>query len=88
MFASRILSFALLLRATIFAATIIDNDWQKNLLVAINEYRASDIENGINDECPILANGLREEIQSYQPIVDQIVAAIINGPHSGDTWNA
>lgn len=67
------LATLLLLQTTIFASTIINNnDWQ----------------NGVNDDCPILGNGLREEIQSYQPIVDQIAAAIINGKYSGDTWNA
>lgn len=88
MYASRILAFALLLRASIYAATIINNDWQQHLLDSVDEYRIRDVENENNNECPILANGLREEIRSYQPIVDKIVAAIINGTYSGDTWNA
>lgn len=39
-------------------------------------------------ECPNLTAELIKEIQSHQPIVDQIVSAVVNGKYSGDTWNA
>lgn len=73
---SRIVAALLLLQTTIFASTTINSDWRDRF------------QNVVNDNCPILSNGLREEIQSYQPIVDKIAAAIINGKYSGDTWNA
>lgn len=73
---SRIVAALLLLQTTIFASTTINSDWRDGF------------QNEVNDNCPILSNGLREEIQSYQPIVDKIAAAIINGKYSGDTWNA
>lgn len=44
--------------------------------------------NSHNAECPNLAPELIKEIQSYQPIVNQIVSAVVNGQYSGDTWNA
>lgn len=40
------------------------------------------------DECPNLTPELIKEIKSYQPIVDEIVAAAVNGKYSGDTWQA
>lgn len=41
-----------------------------------------------NTECSALVSSeLRDEIASYQPIVDQIIAAVVDGPYSGSTWN-
>lgn len=42
----------------------------------------------ISVECSNLSSNLRDEIQSYQPIVDKIVRAVVNGKYRGDTWNA
>lgn len=42
----------------------------------------------IADECSsLVSTKLRDEIASYQPIVDKIIAAVVNGPYSGSTWN-
>lgn len=48
------------------------------------------ISNGISDSagCPNLTPELIREIQSYQPTVNKIVSAVVNGKYSGDTWNA
>lgn len=43
--------------------------------------------NVIDEECSILNADLIAEIQSYKPIVEKIVAAAVNGPYSGITWN-
>lgn len=43
--------------------------------------------NSIGEECGILSPDLIAEIQSYKPVVDKIVAAAVNGPHSGATWD-
>lgn len=39
-----------------------------------------------NENCS-LNPALVAEIQSYQPIVDRIAAAAVNGSFSGSTWN-
>lgn len=78
MFGSRVVAFVLLLRATSHASAIIDSYLKTNSL----DYEY------LNEDCPLLSDDLRNEIRSYQPIVDQIAAAVINGAYSGDTWNA
>lgn len=41
-----------------------------------------------NDDCSLLLSSkLVDEIRSYQPIVNRIVAAAINTEFSGNTWN-
>lgn len=43
---------------------------------------------GPENEClSLLSSDLISEIRSYQPVVNQIVAAAINGTFSGSTWN-
>lgn len=45
-------------------------------------------ETGPENEClSLLSSDLISEIRSYQPVVNQIVAAAINGTFSGSTWN-
>lgn len=39
-------------------------------------------------ECPNLIPQLIEEIKSYQPTVNKIVSAVVDGQYSGDTWKA
>lgn len=85
MFSSRIVAIVLLLRATTHASTIINSYLDTN---SLDDEYLHNIERKINEDCPLLSNELRNEIRSYQPIVDQIASAIINGPYSGDTWNA
>ena len=33
-----------------------------------------------------LPHRLTEEIRSYQPIVNRIAAAVVNGQYAGNTW--
>lgn len=82
-----LLLFAMLLQ-TIFGFTIIDSG-QKAINMPIHSNQKDDfknIGNGISEVCTISPE-LIAEIKSYQPIVDQIVAAVVKGPHSGSTWN-
>lgn len=39
-----------------------------------------------NDTVCSLSEDLINEIKSYQPIVDRIVASVVDGPYSGNTW--
>lgn len=79
----------------ILGATIIDSDKFPTYIPKIIEKHLSEneIENDINynffdsDECPNLTPQLIKEIQSYQPIVDEIVAAAVKGKYSGSTWS-
>lgn len=65
---------------------IIDNrDSGKYIYNVLNEIINNKVD---NVECPNLTPKLIEEIQSYQPIVNEIVGAVVNGNYSGDTWNA
>lgn len=41
--------------------------------------------NGKNRKCS-LSQELIDEIRSYQPVVDKIVASVVNGQYSGSTW--
>lgn len=85
MLGSRVVAFVLLLRATIHASAIIDSYLGKN---SLDDDYLFNKEREINEDCPLLSDDLRNEIRSYQPIVDKIAAAVINGAYSSDTWNA
>lgn len=67
----------LTLSSAVFGATIIDSEITSNDI----EQNDAECSNG-------LSPALIEEIQSHQPVVDQIVSAVVNGHLSGDTWNA
>lgn len=41
----------------------------------------------VQDECSsLLSSNLIDEIRSYQPVVNHIAAAALNGKFSGSTW--
>lgn len=68
--------FITLLTSTLaFGATIIDSDLSNDI-------------DPIDEECSSLTPELVKEIQAYQPLVNEITNAIVNGKFSGDTWNA
>lgn len=54
------------------------------VLISLCVFVSRDIEH-VDNECS-LSKELIAEIKSYQPIVDKIVAAAVNGPFSGSTW--
>lgn len=77
-----VFAFAFLLHLNaIRGATIIDSGVR----------RTNTLEKLLNedtDECSsLISSNLIEEIQSYQPIVNKIVAKAINSEFSGSTWN-
>lgn len=80
--------FCVLLSAcySVHASIIIDNrNSGKYIYNILNEITDNKVDNA---ECPNLTPKLIEEIQSYQPTVNKIVSAVVNGQYSGDTWNA
>lgn len=80
----------LTLSSTVFGISVIDSGRRfdefsgENIFSEITE---NDIERN-DGECSGLSPELIKEIQSHQPVVDQIVSAVVNGKYSGDTWNA
>lgn len=70
----------------VFGYTIIDNAVR---FIGIERTSSpSDVETQTTDECPNLTSDLVKEIQAYQPIVNKIVEAVVNGKYKGDIWNA
>lgn len=84
------LCISLVLSSTVFGISIIDNANRFDVFMeddSVSGLGENDI--GENDgECSNLSQNLIDEIQSHQPIVNQIVDAVVNGKYSGDTWNA
>lgn len=77
----------LVLSSTVFGISIIDNANRFDVFMEDDFLIDNDV--GENDEeCSNLSQNLIDEIKSHQPIVDQIVGAVVNGKYSGDTWNA
>lgn len=64
----------------IFGARIDNNIIESKNLFEIND------RNPLKDTICSLSEDLIREIKSYQPIVDKIVASVVNGEYSGDTW--
>lgn len=78
----------LLTSSMVFGISIIDSGRRTDFnQITNNELKTNDI-GVIQDDCTNLTPELIAEIQSHQPIVDDIVRAIVNGTYSGDTWNA
>lgn len=80
--------FCVLLSAcySVHAALLIYNrNSEKYIYSTLNRISDYKVDNA---ECPNLTPNLIEEIQSYQPTVNEIVSAVVNGKYSGDTWNA
>lgn len=88
-----ILAFIVLLHLNqIHGATIIDSgvrrtDLLERLSLLWNVDAAKDIDGGSNECSSLISSNLVDEIRSYQPIVNQIVAAAVNSKFSGSTWN-
>lgn len=83
------ISFFLLFVNLIFGHTIVENDGRwKEILNRLTQTNEIEREANIDDDCPNLTSDLIKEIASYEPIVNKIVAAAVNGKYSGDTWNA
>lgn len=77
----------------VFSNVIIDSDFDLIHSNRIEKFSANQKQNkinvnAINEEYPNLTNELINEIKSYQPIVEQITSAVVNGKYSGETWNA
>lgn len=72
------------LLSVVFALAVIDNGERFD---KVDEIASNNIEKD-NEQCSSLSPDLVKEIQSYQPLVDQITSAVVNGKYSGDTWNA
>lgn len=71
-----LLAFAFFLHQNaIRGATIIDSGVRRSNTLDANECST------------LISSNLIEEIQSYQPIVNKIVAKAINSEFSGSTWN-
>lgn len=69
----------------VFGAFIIDSGRRQS--TNLNKLIDSSFSNeNANDAKCSLSQDLIEEIKSYQPIVDKIVAYAVNGEYSGSTW--
>lgn len=74
----------------VFGVSVIDNGIRFDEFAkkdTINEITGND-NNKDDEECSNLTAELIKEIKSHQSIVDKIVSSVVNGPYSGDTWDA
>lgn len=77
---------------TITSGTIIDSGIRRQNFILNENSKQKTLDNGSegNDDladtqCSISPE-LIKEIKSYQPIVNKIVGAVVNGENSGSTW--